>query len=150
MIPGAGSRGAAARAFSALEHSSSARALSVLRGFFRFLDRRGLAKNAALAAVHTPKLAKALPKALTVAEADAALELAPALAREDWQAADPLTDRERQTLRLAGEGRSGPEIATALGLSEGTVRNYLSDAMTKLRASTRVEAARIARDSGWL
>ena len=75
----------AARAFAAIKHSSSARALSVLRGFFRFLDRRGFAKNAALAAVRSPKLPKALPKALTVTEADAVLDLVPALARKDWQ-----------------------------------------------------------------
>src|SRR6185437_1964613 len=75
----------ASRAYAAIKHSSSARALSVLRGFFRFLDRRGFAKNAALAAIRTPKLPKALPKALTVDEASAALDLAPQLARQDWQ-----------------------------------------------------------------
>ena len=74
----------------------------------------------------------------------------PVLATEAWTAADPLTDRERQVLRLAGDGRRSAEIATALGLSEGTVRNYLSEAMAKLGASTRLEAARHARDQGWL
>lgn len=74
----------------------------------------------------------------------------PTLAAEAWSAPDPLTDRERQALRLAGEGRTSAEIASALNLSEGTVRNYLSDAMSKLGASTRVEAARIAREKGWL
>lgn len=75
----------AARIRRGLAHSGSARALSVLRGFFRFLDRRGLVRNAALAAVRTPKLAKGLPKALSVGEIDAALDLAPALARKDWE-----------------------------------------------------------------
>lgn len=74
----------------------------------------------------------------------------PTLAAEAWSAPDPLTDRERQALRLAGEGKTGAEIASTLHLSEGTVRNYLSDAMSKLGASTRVEAARIAREKGWL
>lgn len=74
----------------------------------------------------------------------------PTLAAEAWGAPDPLTDRERQALRLAGEGKTGAEIASVLNLSEGTVRNYLSDAMSKLGASTRVEAARVARDRGWL
>jgi len=74
----------------------------------------------------------------------------PTLAAEAWSAPDPLTDRERQALRFAGEGKSSAEIASALNLSEGTVRNYLSEAMSKLGASTRVEAARIARDKGWL
>jgi integrase/recombinase XerC len=75
----------ASRAYASIKHSSSARALSVLRGFFRFLDRRGFAKNAALAAIRSPKLPKALPKALTVDETSAALDLAPQLARQDWQ-----------------------------------------------------------------
>lgn len=74
----------------------------------------------------------------------------PTLAAEAWSAPDPLTDRERQALRLAGDGKTGAEIASTLNLSEGTVRNYLSDAMSKLGASTRVEAARIARERGWL
>ncbi len=64
--------------------------------------------------------------------------------------ADPLTDRERQALRLAGEGKTTGDIASTLGLSEGTVRNYLSEAMTKVGAMTRVEASRIARAKGWL
>ena len=72
------------------------------------------------------------------------------LAAEAWSAPDPLTDRERQALRFAGEGKTSAEIAATLGLSEGTVRNYLSEAMSKIGASTRVEAARIAREKGWL
>ena len=64
----------ARRAADGLERSSTARALSTLRSFFRFLDRRGLVKNAALAAVKTPKLPKSVPKALSVAEADATLD----------------------------------------------------------------------------
>jgi two-component system, NarL family, response regulator DesR len=74
----------------------------------------------------------------------------PELAAEAWGGEDPLTDRERQVLRLGEEGMSGPEIAARLGLSEGTVRNYLSDAISKLGAGNRVEAARLARQKGWL
>jgi two-component system, NarL family, response regulator DesR len=74
----------------------------------------------------------------------------PALAAEAWTAPDPLTDRERQALRLAAEGLRSADIAERLGLSDGTVRNYLSEAMTKVGAATRLEAARIARDKGWL
>ena len=74
----------------------------------------------------------------------------PELAAEAWTEADPLTDRERQVLRYAGEGDSGAEIAERLSLSEGTVRNYLSEAISKLGASNRTEAARIARQKGWL
>jgi two-component system response regulator DesR len=74
----------------------------------------------------------------------------PQLAAEAWTEADPLTDRERQVLRYAGEGDSSAEIAGRLKLSEGTVRNYLSEAINKLGASNRTEAARIARQKGWL
>lgn len=75
----------------------------------------------------------------------------PALATEAWSAEpDPLTDRERQILQRAGEGRSSSEIAAELRLSEGTVRNYLSEAISKLGATNRVDAARIARAKGWL
>jgi two-component system, NarL family, response regulator DesR len=74
----------------------------------------------------------------------------PELAAEAWGEPDPLTDRERQVLRLAGDGRSGPDIARELRLSEGTVRNYLSDAISKVGGRNRVDAARIARTKGWL
>jgi len=74
----------------------------------------------------------------------------PELASEAWASADPLTDRERQVLRLADEGSCGADIAGRLNVSEGTVRNYLSEAISKLGASNRTEAARMARQKGWL
>lgn len=74
----------------------------------------------------------------------------PELAAEAWGERDPLSDRERQILRLAADGRSGPEIADELHLSEGTVRNYLSEAISKVGGRNRVDAARIARSKGWL
>lgn len=74
----------------------------------------------------------------------------PELALNAWTAADPLSDREREVLRLAGEGATNKQIGTSLGLSSGTVRNYLSEAIGKLDAANRVEAARIARQKGWL
>ena len=74
----------------------------------------------------------------------------PELATEAWGELDPLTDRERQVLRLAGDGKASGDIASELGLSEGTVRNYLSEAISKIGAANRVEAARIARTKGWL
>jgi two-component system response regulator DesR len=75
----------------------------------------------------------------------------PELAAEAWGAEpDPLTERERQVLWRAGEGLSSQDIADALHLSEGTVRNYLSEAISKLGAANRIEAARLARTKGWL
>ena len=76
--------------------------------------------------------------------------ISPELAAEAWDTEDPLNDRERQVLRLAGEGLSSGDIAKQLFLSEGTVRNYLSEAIGKLGAANRIEAARIARQKGWL
>jgi two-component system response regulator DesR len=74
----------------------------------------------------------------------------PELAGEAWGEPDPLTDRERQVLRFADEGASTADIAGQLKLSEGTVRNYLSEAISKLGAANRTEASRIARMKGWL
>lgn len=77
--------------------------------------------------------------------------IAPELSEAVWDAEpDPLTDREREILRLAEEGRSNKDIAEVLELSPGTVRNYLSEAAQKLGAANRVEAGRIARSNGWL
>jgi two-component system response regulator DesR len=73
----------------------------------------------------------------------------PELAVAGWGGDDPLTDRERQVLALAGDGKTSGEIAKMIHLSEGTVRNYLSEAIGKLGAANRVEAARIARQNGW-
>jgi two-component system, NarL family, response regulator DesR len=74
----------------------------------------------------------------------------PELAMAGWEGDDPLTDRERQVLRLAGDGKSSSEIAAMVHLSEGTVRNYLSEAIGKLGAANRIDAARLARNKGWL
>jgi two-component system response regulator DesR len=74
----------------------------------------------------------------------------PELATAAWGEPDPLSERERQVLRHAADGRSTAAIAAELHLSEGTVRNYLSEAIGKLGAENRVEAARLARERGWL
>lgn len=77
--------------------------------------------------------------------------IAPELAEAAWDApVNPLSEREREVLRLAEEGRSNKHIARILDLSPGTVRNYLSVASTKLGAASRIEAGRIARERGWL
>jgi two-component system response regulator DesR len=74
----------------------------------------------------------------------------PQLAVAAWGEDDPLTERERQVLRLAGEGVTSGEIARQLNLSQGTVRNYLSEAIGKLGAANRIEAYRAARAKGLL
>lgn len=75
----------------------------------------------------------------------------PSLAAEAWNAdPDPLSERERQILKLVNSGRSSTEIAQQLHLSEGTLRNYLSEIISKLGATNRTDAARIAHSRGWL
>ena len=75
----------------------------------------------------------------------------PQLASQIWSTEkDPLTDRERLILRRAGDGETTAELARSLRLTEGTVRNYLSEAISKLHAANRFDAARIARNNGWL
>lgn len=89
---------------------------------------------AAIRTVHAG--GRAIPLALAVAAREAG--------------ADPLTDRERDVLRLAEQGLPNKDIADRLSLSPGTVRNYLADAAAKLSAANRIEAGRIARANGWL
>ncbi len=74
----------------------------------------------------------------------------PELAAQAWSESDPLTDRERQILRLSATGLTNAQIAAELNLNDGTVRNYISEAISKLGANNRIDAARIARDKGWL
>ncbi|MCH8250617.1 MAG: response regulator transcription factor [Proteobacteria bacterium] len=74
----------------------------------------------------------------------------PELATQAWSEADPLTDRERQVLRLSAAGLTSSQIASKLNLNDGTVRNYISETISKLSANNRIDAARIARDKGWL
>ncbi|GAA2907226.1 response regulator transcription factor [Streptosporangium fragile] len=65
-------------------------------------------------------------------------------------AENPLTRRELDVLRLAAQGARSDEIADRLFLSVGTVRNHLSRIMCKTQARSRLDAVRIAGDSGWL
>lgn len=75
----------------------------------------------------------------------------PALAAESLATGQsPLTDRERDVLRVASSGGTIADVARTLSLSQGTVRNHLSSAIGKTGARTRAEAARIAHDNGWL
>ena len=76
--------------------------------------------------------------------------VAPELVTQAWTVDDPLSDNERKVLRLSLEGHSTKEIADLIFLSAGTVRNYLSEATSKLGAKNRIEAARLAKQEGWL
>lgn len=77
--------------------------------------------------------------------------LDPSLAEESlFEGANPLSDREREVLRLAADGRSAGAIASAVFLSAGTVRNHLSSAIGKTGAANRAQAVRIAQDKGWI
>jgi two-component system response regulator DesR len=62
----------------------------------------------------------------------------------------PLTPREAEVLRAAESGSSTEQIAARLSLSPATVRNYLSNAISKVGGRNRIDAIRIARDAGWL
>jgi two-component system response regulator DesR len=77
--------------------------------------------------------------------------LDPALAEESlFDGANPLSERERQVLRLATDGRSAAAIAAEVFLSAGTVRNHLSAAIGKTGGANRAQAVRIALDKGWI
>jgi integrase/recombinase XerC len=102
----------ARRAGEGLERTSTARALSTLRTFFRFLDRLGLVHNPALSAIRTPKLPRAVPKPLTEADAEAAVTSVAELARDDWQG-------KRDAAVLALLYGAGLRISEALGLARG-------------------------------
>ncbi|WP_242216989.1 response regulator transcription factor [Bacillus cereus group sp. BfR-BA-01380] len=77
-------------------------------------------------------------------------EISPELMFGLWQEQNPLTDREKEVLLLAKEGKTTNEIAKTLYLSSGTVRNYISDVLTKLDAKNRIEAITIAEEKGWI
>ncbi len=102
----------ARRAGDDIGRSSNARALSTLRNFFRFLERRGLAKNAALIAVKSPKLPKPVPKALSADEAQAALDGVAGVTREAW-----IAKRDLALLTLLYG--AGLRLGEALGLRRG-------------------------------
>jgi integrase/recombinase XerC len=102
----------AARAADGIERASLARALSVLRGFLRFLERRGLASTVAIAALRSPKLPAAVPKPLSIEDAMATVDQAADLSSSRWQGA-------RDTAIFALLYGCGLRLSEALGLSRG-------------------------------
>ncbi len=115
----------ARRAAQGLARSSTARALSTLRGFFRWCARRGLMENPALAAVKTPKAERPVPKALTAADARDAVESVGEQAAEDWVA-------RRDTAVLLLLYGAGLRISEALGLSAEEAPRPGQDSLTVL------------------
>ncbi len=104
----------AQRAGKGMARTSTARSLSTLRGFFRFLDRANLAHNAAIGALRTPKVPKSIAKALTQEDALEAVETVGKLSTEDWVG-------KRDTALLVLLYGCGLRIGEALGLNRGQV-----------------------------
>ncbi len=100
----------ARRAEDRVERSSLARGLSVLRGFVRFLQRRGLASTTALAALRSPKLPHSVPKPLTIDDATGSVGTIGELTASDWQG-------KRDTAILALLYGCGLRLSEALGLT---------------------------------
>ncbi|WP_018757411.1 response regulator transcription factor [Paenibacillus terrigena] len=76
--------------------------------------------------------------------------ISPELSLAVWEDPCPLSPREREVLKYAAQGMTMQDIGATLFLSHGTVRNYMSEAMGKIGASTRIEAISIAHEKGWL
>ncbi|MEZ0115181.1 two-component system response regulator DesR [Catenulispora sp. EB89] len=116
--------------------------------------RPGMLRRALEAKVDGFLLKTAPPEELTAAIrtiAGGGRVLDPALAVTAWDLAEnPLTPRERDVLRELAAGAEPPEIAAALHLSTGTVRNVLTAIVGKLNARNRTDAVRIAREAGWV
>lgn len=77
-------------------------------------------------------------------------EVSPELVFGSLREENPLSEREREILKLAGAGQSAGEIASGLHLSYGTVRNYISEILGKLEVKSRIEAVRLAEEKGWI
>lgn len=118
------------------------------------LGRAGTLRRALEAHVSGYLLKDAPPEQLATAIRNVAADrrvIDPQLALSTWEAGqNPLSAREHEVLRLAADGSEPDEIAAALNLSVGTVRNYLTAIVTKLHARNRVDAIKTAYDAGWL
>jgi two-component system response regulator DesR len=77
-------------------------------------------------------------------------EVSPALIFGSTRVANPLSERERDILQLVANGDSANDIAATLHLTHGTVRNYISEILSKLEVKSRIEAVRIAKENGWI
>lgn len=147
----------AERARQGLARTSTARAFSSVRSFFQFLDRRGLAHNASIGAIQTPKLPRSVPKALSEHDMEELLEAPAEQEREAW-----LDLRDAAVLLLLYG--AGLRIGEALGLSKGVVEDLLKTGRDTLSVTGKgnktrlvpllpqaLEALRVYRDAcPWL
>ncbi len=115
----------AERARLGMARTSTARAFSSVRSFFRFLDKRGLAHNASIAAIQTPKLPRSVPKALSEKDMDELLDTPAEQERDAW-----LERRDTAVLLLLYG--AGLRIGEALGLAKGTVEGLLKSGQDTL------------------
>jgi two-component system, NarL family, response regulator DesR len=118
------------------------------------LGRAGTLRRALAAHVSGYMLKDAPPEQLATAIRGVAAGkrlIDPQLALSTWEGGqNPLSSREHAVLRLVAEGAEPAEIANALHLSIGTVRNYMTTIVNKLNARNRVDAVKTAYESGWL
>jgi integrase/recombinase XerC len=126
----------AERARQGLARTSTARAFSSVRSFFQFLDRRGLAHNASIGAIQTPKLPRSLPKALSERDMEDLLEAPAEQEREAW-----LDLRDAAVLLLLYG--AGLRIGEALGLSKGVVEDLLKTGRDTLSVTGKGNKTRL-------
>jgi integrase/recombinase XerC len=126
----------AERARQGLARTSTARAFSSVRSFFQFLDRRGLAHNASIGAIQTPKLPRSVPKALSERDMEDFLEAPAEQEREAW-----LDLRDAAVLLLLYG--AGLRIGEALGLSKGVVEDLLKTGRDTLAVTGKGNKTRL-------
>jgi integrase/recombinase XerC len=108
-----------------MARTSTARAFSSVRSFFRFLDKRGLARNTAIGAIQTPKLPRSVPKALSEKDMGALLDEEPDRERDAW------IDLRDQAVLVLLYG-AGLRISEALGLTRSVVDGLLASGQDTL------------------
>jgi integrase/recombinase XerC len=126
----------AERARMGLARTSTARAFSSVRSFFRFLDKRGLARNASIGAIQTPKLPRSVPKALSEKDMDELLDTESVLERAAW------IDLRDQAVLVLLYG-AGLRIGEALGLTRGAVEGLLKAGHDTIQITGKGNKARL-------
>jgi integrase/recombinase XerC len=126
----------AERARQGLARTSTARAFSSVRSFFSFLDKRGLAHNASVRLIQTPKLPRSLPKALSERDMEDLLETAPEQERADW------IDLRDNAILILLYG-AGLRIGEALGLRKAAIDGLLKEGRDTLEVTGKGNKTRL-------